>query len=157
MVRLARGDSRCRPKWRSVDKHDAESQEFLLLADTTTWILPPTQTSTTSQGTYINSFICHDDYLYIFQFVVSGAHDIKDALVAQFAKWHGLPPCSNWRFLCIVPDDVKEIESPYSRNRKVQERTPFPSHVVMTNFAKPVASLKRGSRQSIKEGEEREG
>ena len=51
----------------------------------------------------IDSFILHDNNLYLLQMSVSGTHGISDKLLPFLVSLRGLPPKHNWRFIFIKP------------------------------------------------------
>ena len=57
--------------------------------------------TTTQVG--IDSFIMHDEILYLLQMTVSGTHDISDGLWPFLKSLKGLPPKRNWRFIFLKP------------------------------------------------------
>ena len=51
----------------------------------------------------IDSFILHDNNLYLLQMSVSSTHGISDKLLPFLVSLRGLPPKHNWHFIFIKP------------------------------------------------------
>ena len=51
----------------------------------------------------IDSFILHNDTLYLLQMTTSAAHDIKENLVPFLLSLKGTPSRSRWRFIFVKP------------------------------------------------------
>ncbi|KAM6499289.1 hypothetical protein JOM56_004797, partial [Amanita muscaria] len=51
----------------------------------------------------IDSFILHNDHLYLFHMTVSDTHGISDELMPFLGKLKGLPSQSFWRFIFVKP------------------------------------------------------
>ena len=86
-----------------------------------------------------DSFIFHDSYLYIFQFTVSKEHGINDKLISRFEECTNVPPHDKWRFIFVIPDDVKALECPYPKSDGLQRLKPLSSQISLEDFAYSVS------------------
>ncbi len=106
----------------------------------------------------LDSFILHGGRLYMFQFTCSDAHDIKAGLVSRFAGCTKFPPLDKWRFIFVIPHDIKAFKCPYQRTPELQDLELFSAQVTMDDDQEgqvaPSESSKRKSPLSIKEGKE---
>jgi hypothetical protein len=81
-----------------------------------------------------DSFICFDNILYIFQFTVSEEHSYNDKLISRFAEFSGVPNSSRWRFIFVIPQNVKGIKCPFPKTDELQKLNPFSSQIVMKDL-----------------------
>ncbi|KAF8513599.1 hypothetical protein BU17DRAFT_53205 [Hysterangium stoloniferum] len=77
----------------------------------------------------IDSFILHDGYLYLFQFTTGSTHGIKPSLQNVLDRFAGLPDWKHWRFIFIVPDDLKSFSCPHSNKGFLLDDIPFTAQV----------------------------
>jgi hypothetical protein len=156
MVRLASDDGRRNPKWHSI--HDTfENYELENLREKK---LPECTTLDVSPGAHeynelelaiepdiyyipmksnevaFDSFICHGDHLYIFQFTVSQEHGINDGLTLRFAECTNFPPRENWRFIFVIPNNVKHFQCPFPKSQALQDLEIFSAQVVVVEESK---------------------
>jgi hypothetical protein len=82
----------------------------------------------------LDSFIWHQDHLYVFQFTIAKRHGIKDGPISMLEQCPKLPPRSNWRFIFVISDDVDVLECPYPQTPVLQELRPFSSIVRMEEY-----------------------
>jgi hypothetical protein len=181
MVRFDENDKRRKPKWHSshhpidigaVRREQLEDRRQGALGNLKTLDVRPSgtceleydgQAISLEQDVYyipmksndvaFDSFIRHDDYLYIFQFTVSENHGIDPGLIPRLTLLadctDDLPPRENWLFIFIIPDGLKALTCPYPDSPELQKLEPFSSQVVMKDLAKSIAP-----QQSVKEGED---
>jgi hypothetical protein len=57
----------------------------------------------------------------MFQFTCSDAHDIMAGLISRFARGTEFPPLDKWRFIFVIPDDIKVFKCSYQRTPELQE------------------------------------
>ena len=104
----------------------------------------------------LDSFIWHDDLLFIFQFTVSEQHNIKTGFISRFTASNRFPQPSNWRFIFIIPNESDQIlKSRYLQIPEISNFNPFSAKVAMEGYAKLTESTASNPRRrSIEEGEE---
>jgi hypothetical protein len=133
MVRSNRANSRWyasfstkRPQ--SATVHGVAQQVFSLKVDVrTTFVYDATPGLSIEPDVYyvprsgqqvaLDSFIVHGGHLYMFQCTVRHDHDIKSGLYDFLASRSGLPPCKNWHFVFVIPDDLDSFCCPASGGR----------------------------------------
>ncbi len=82
----------------------------------------------------VDSFIYCGNNLYLFQFTVSGDHDIKPGFISRFAKCNKFPPRENWHFIFILPDDVSVLKCRYPKDPDLQNLKIFSSQVKLEGY-----------------------
>jgi hypothetical protein len=80
----------------------------------------------------LDSFILHENFLYIFQFTSVKQYGINEGLVSFFENCQQVPARANWRFIFIIPHDVDIVKCPASPNAEILELKIFSSIVPMT-------------------------
>jgi len=80
----------------------------------------------------LDSFILHDNFLYIFQFTGGKQHGIKEGFLPFFANCQRVPARANWRFIFVIPHDVDIVKCPASPNVEILELKIFSSIVRVT-------------------------
>jgi hypothetical protein len=102
---------------------------------------------TTENVVALDSFILHGARLYMFQFTYSGAHGIKAGLISRFAGCNRFPPLGEWRFILVIPDDMKVFKFTYQRTTEIQGLKLFSAQVAMDDaqekLVTPPESFKR--------------
>jgi hypothetical protein len=78
----------------------------------------------------LDSFILHDDHLYLFQFTIGKRHGISEELIPWLTQCTQLPPRSRWYFIFVIPDDNPDLECPYPRSPVML----FSSLIVMEEY-----------------------
>jgi hypothetical protein len=86
----------------------------------------------TQNAVAVDSFIYHGELLYLFQFTVAAEHKINSKFSSRF-ECANFPPQSTWRFIFILPDDVKVLTCPCSRT-ELQALELFSSKVKMEDY-----------------------
>jgi hypothetical protein len=76
-----------------------------------------------------DSFIFYKDTLYLFQFTVFALHDINDKLVAECSKLSIAE--DKWLFIFVIPDGVKLLKCPCSKNPKLRRLEPRSAEIVV--------------------------
>jgi hypothetical protein len=79
----------------------------------------------------LDSFIYHKSILYIFQFTVSEKHSINEGLLSRLAECTNLPNQDSWRYIFIIPDEVKLLNSPFPTSPRLQKLEPFSAQVAI--------------------------
>jgi hypothetical protein len=79
----------------------------------------------------IDSFILHDQTLYLFQMTISDTHGISDELWPFFVSLIGLPPKSNWRFIFVKPPG-KILACPVPRSAELWDLDLYSAEVEVT-------------------------
>jgi hypothetical protein len=85
-----------------------------------------------------DSFIYYKETLYLFQFTVSGYHDINDGLIAECDKL-SIPEAKRL-FIFVIPDGVKLLKCPYQKNPGLRWLEPRSAEIVVKELEKPVGS-----------------
>ncbi len=158
MVRLDSGDDRARkPKWHTSHNspsEELEAKRLKALKGSTFLKISPSKTDQydhlkleeldIKQDTFyipasdnaeaVDSFICHNNHLYLFQFTVSDDHDIKPGFFSRFTKCNKIPPRENWHFIFIIPDDVKVLKCRYLEIPGLQNFQPYSSQVKLEDY-----------------------
>jgi len=154
MVRLAKEHGKTNPRWYSChhvfDSHrDAERKKLNKLREKAVHAVFDLSPSVTVEygdqeispepdiyyipkkknEVGIDSFICRDGHLYLFQFTVSDKHDIKDGLIERLKKFTHLPPRDKWCFIFVIPDDKKGVASSFSTSEELQQIKLFSAQV----------------------------
>jgi hypothetical protein len=60
----------------------------------------------------IDSFILHDNNLYLFQMTVADIHCIKPNLNTFLLSLKGLPPQNSWKFIFVKPPGRPILKCP---------------------------------------------
>jgi hypothetical protein len=79
----------------------------------------------------LDSFILHDNFLYIFQFTGGKQHGINEGLLSFFDRCQRVPAHAYWRFIFVIPHDVGILKCPASPNKEILELKIFSSIVPM--------------------------
>jgi len=69
----------------------------------------------------LDSFIVHEDHLYILHFTSGQQHDIKNGLLAFLQGCDGLPPVANRHFIFVILDDVDVLKCPFPESEDLQK------------------------------------
>jgi hypothetical protein len=62
----------------------------------------------------IDSFIVHDNALYLLRMTVANAHGIKKGLLPFLQSLEGLPPQCDWHFIFVMPSRLHIFACPPS-------------------------------------------
>ncbi|KAF8350326.1 hypothetical protein F5887DRAFT_944842 [Amanita rubescens] len=79
----------------------------------------------------IDSFILHENTLYLLQMTVSDTHGISDELWPFLVSLIGLPPKSNWRFIFVKPPG-KILACPVPRSDELLDLSLHSAEVEVT-------------------------
>jgi hypothetical protein len=82
----------------------------------------------------IDSLILHDGYLYLFQFTTSSSHDIKPGLQDFLSRFAGLQPHYHWRFIFIIPDNLRSFSCPHSDKGFLLDQIPYTAQVTAHQY-----------------------
>ena len=99
-------------------------QPLCILSDV--YYLPKSDTQVS-----LDSFILHDNFLYIFQFTGDKQHGINEGLLSFFEKCQRVPAHAYWHFIFVIPHDVDILKCPASPNKEILELKIFSSIVPM--------------------------
>src|SRR5882762_7656927 len=100
------------------------SQPLCILSDV--YYLPKSDTQVV-----LDSFILHDNFLYIFQFTGGKQHGINEGLLPFFKRCQRVPAHAYWHFIFVIPHDVGILKCPASPNKEILELKIFSSIVPM--------------------------
>jgi hypothetical protein len=79
----------------------------------------------------LDSFILHDNFLYIFQFTGGKQHGINEGLLSFFERCQRVPAHAYWHFIFVIPHDVGILKCPASPNKEILSLKIFSSIVPM--------------------------
>ena len=65
---------------------------------------------------------------------MSEEHSYNDKLISCFAEFGGVPNSSRWRFIFVIPQNVKGIKCPFPKTDELQKLNPFLSQIVMKDL-----------------------
>jgi hypothetical protein len=82
----------------------------------------------------LDSFIWHDEHMYIFQFTVGKKHSINEGLIQRFVECTELPSRPNWRFIFVIPDDVPVLTCPSPTDPELREVGMLSTIVAMKEY-----------------------
>jgi hypothetical protein len=103
----------------------------------------------------LDSFILHDNLLFIFQFTVSKKHDIKTGFISRFTAFNKFPPFEDWRFIFIIPYKNDQIfKNPYVDFPNIRGFKPSSAQVAIPGYAELIESTEPHPQRPIEEGEE---
>ena len=94
----------------------------------------------------VDSFIFHNNRLFLFQFTVSNQHGISPKLITTLTKCTRFKERAIWVFIFVMPDDVEVLTCPYPREHDLQEVKPHLSKIKLDTYL----------AESIGEGEQKE-
>lgn len=81
-----------------------------------------------------DSFIMHNDILYLFQFTDATTHDIKD-FIGFFDKCTGHPMRKDWRFIFVIPSDTETaMTCPVPTTDALQELALYSAEVAISIY-----------------------
>ena len=79
-----------------------------------------------------DSFILHNNILYLFQFTNAVTHGIKD-FFESFETCTGLPARKHWRFIFVIPSDTETaMKCPVPVTNALQQLVPYSAGVAVT-------------------------
>jgi hypothetical protein len=78
-----------------------------------------------------DSFVVHDNILYLFKFTIKATHDIEDFFEC-FDNCTGLPPRKDWRFIFVRPPEVRNtLKCPFQSTDALRDLTLYSTEVYM--------------------------
>ncbi|KAF8264763.1 hypothetical protein EI94DRAFT_1591703 [Lactarius quietus] len=66
----------------------------------------------------LDSFIMHNELLFIFQFTIAPEHQIEKGLF-DFFSHNSLPPKARWHFVFVVPPTLLELSCPHPQDTEL--------------------------------------
>jgi hypothetical protein len=79
-----------------------------------------------------DSFVLHNNILYLFQFTNAATHRIKD-FFESFEACTGLPARKQWRFIFVNPSDTETaMKCPVPVTKALQQLVPYSAEVAVT-------------------------
>ena len=79
----------------------------------------------------LDTFICSNGRMHMFQFTVSDTHDINPRLVSRSLTCTKFPPLNEWHFIFVIPNYVDIFKSPYPSTPELQELKLFSCQITM--------------------------
>jgi hypothetical protein len=64
----------------------------------------------------VDAFFMLEGFFNMIQFTGGRDHDIKDGLEEFLKRCDGLPPKNMWRFIFVIPDDLKSFDTPQRKS-----------------------------------------
>jgi hypothetical protein len=81
-----------------------------------------------------DSFVIHDDILYLFKFTIKAKHDIED-FFEFFDNCTGLPPRKDWRFIFVRPREIRNtLKCPFQSTDALRELTLYSTEMYMRYY-----------------------